>query len=110
MFKYGDDLRQDNLVLQFFRIMDDMWMEKNMNMEMCLYKVMETGNKVGFIEFVDKSFVIGETHKWRGLMQGPFKEKCIYEYFKQDIYPRHFKDSLKEIQLQSVSGKKDFGF
>ena len=82
LFKYGDDLRQDNLVLQFFRIMDEYWMEKNMNMEMRLYKVMETGNKVGYIEFVDKSDVIATMHKWRGLVQGPFKEKCIYEYFK----------------------------
>lgn len=43
LFKYGDDLRQDNLVLQFFRIMDEMWLEKNMNMEMVRYKVLETG-------------------------------------------------------------------
>ena len=43
LFKYGDDLRQDNLVLQFFRIMDEMWMEQNMNMEMVRYKVLETG-------------------------------------------------------------------
>jgi hypothetical protein len=43
LFKYGDDLRQDNLVLQFFRIMDEMWMERNMNMEMVRYKVLETG-------------------------------------------------------------------
>ena len=66
MFKYGDDLRQDNLVLQFFRIMDEMWLEKNMNMEMVRYRVLETGFEVGFIEFVDQSEVITSMHKWRG--------------------------------------------
>lgn len=72
LFKYGDDLRQDNLVLQFFRIMDEMWMEKNMNMMMVRYKVMETGFQVGYIEFVDNSEVISTMHKWRGFWSGPF--------------------------------------
>ena len=62
--------------------MDEMWMEKNMNMEMVRYKVLETGNKVGYIEFVDNSEVIGSVHKWRGFIQGPFAEKSMYEYFK----------------------------
>lgn len=90
LFKYGDDLRQDNLVLQFFRIMDEMWMEKNMNMEMVRYKVLETGFEVGYIEFVDNSEVITSMHKWRGFMTGPFNERCMYEYFKQEIYPKLF--------------------
>ena len=87
MFKYGDDLRQDNLVLQFFGIMDEMWMDNLMNMEIERYKVMETGHEVGFIEFVDNSEVITAMHAWRGFISGPFKERCIYEYFKQVIYP-----------------------
>jgi hypothetical protein len=91
MFKYGDDLRQDNLVLQFFRIMDEMWMEKNMNMEMVRYKVLETGFQVGYIEFVDNSEVITSMHKWRGFMSGPFCERSMYEYFKQEIYPILYK-------------------
>ena len=91
LFKYGDDLRQDNLVLQFFRIMDEMWMEKNLNMEMVLYKVLETGFEMGFIEFVQNSDVIASMHKWRKWVIGPFKQKCIYEWFKQEVYPVHFK-------------------
>lgn len=100
MFKFGDDLRQDNLVLQFFRIMDEMWLEKGMNMEMVTYKVLETGDKIGFIEFVDKSEVITDIHKWRGIFQGPFKHKSIYEFFKQEIYPMHFKTQLNKLKDQ----------
>ena len=105
MFKYGDDLRQDNLVLQFFRIMDEMWMEKNENMEMVRYKVMETGFQVGFIEFVDHSEVIAGIHKWRGTYEGPFQKKCIYEFFKQEIYPKHFKDQLTLILKKEKDAK-----
>ena len=95
MFKYGDDLRQDNLVLQFFRIMDEMWMEQNMNMEMVVYKVLETGYEMGFIEFVDNSEVITSMHKWRGMWKGAFDEKCVYDYFKFHIYPMIFKNNLQ---------------
>jgi len=49
MFKYGDDLRQDNLVLQFFRLMDRLWMQNDLNLEMIAYNVIETGNMIGYI-------------------------------------------------------------
>lgn len=92
-------MRQDNLVLQFFRIMDEMWLEKNMNMEMVRYKVLETGYQVGYIEFVDNSEVITSMHKWRGFMKGPFEERSIYEYFKQEIYPTIYKQELEKLKL-----------
>jgi len=69
-------------------------MQQNMNMEMVRYKVLETGNKVGYIEFVLDSEVIATMHKWRGIIKGSFKEKSIYEYFKQEVYPLHFKENL----------------
>lgn len=81
-------------------------MEKNMNMEMVRYKVMETGDKVGYIEFVDNSEVIGSVHKWRGFLQGPFKERSIYEYFKQEIYPLHLKLNIKKIKEEQEKSKK----
>ena len=43
LFKCGDDLRQDNLTLQFFKIMDSLWQKDFRNMEMECYQVMETG-------------------------------------------------------------------
>lgn len=100
LFKYGDDLRQDNLVLQFFRIMDEMWMEKDRNMEIVRYKVLETGNEVGYIEFVDNSDVIASMHKWRGFWKGTFDERSIYEWFKQECYPEIFKLNYEDIADQ----------
>jgi len=43
-------------------------MEKDKNMEIVRYKVFETGNEVGFLEFVDDSETIGAMHKWRGIL------------------------------------------
>ena len=73
-------------------------MEKNMNMEMVRYKVLETGFRVGYIEFVDNSEVITSMHKWRGFMTGPFSERCMYEYFKQEIYPTLFKEEFQKLK------------
>lgn len=56
-------------------------------MEMVRYKVMETGFEMGYIEFVDNSEVIAAMHKWRSNLTGPFDEKCLYDYFKLEVYP-----------------------
>ena len=77
--------------------MDEMWMEKNNNMEMVVYKVLETGNEVGYIEFVDNSDVIASMHKWRGYYVGAFDERSVYDWFKQECYPKIFKANLKIV-------------
>lgn len=98
IFKLGDDLRQDYLVLQFYRIMDEMWMENDLNMEMMLYKVLETGWQIGFIEFVDNSKVISDIHKWRGWFSGSFETRSMYEYFKWKVYPKVFKENYDQVK------------
>ena len=75
MFKSGDDLRQDNLVLQFFKIMDRIWQSAGSDMSMVCYDVMESGFETGYIEFVDQATVITEMHKKNPKrMMGPFNE------------------------------------
>jgi phosphatidylinositol kinase/protein kinase (PI-3 family) len=39
MFKYGDDLRQDNLVIQLFKIMDRIWQDGDIKLDMVTYDV-----------------------------------------------------------------------
>jgi hypothetical protein len=65
MFKAGDDLRQDMLVLQMFRIMSKMWKQQGLDLQMSPYNVLSTGNRVGFVEIVPKSTTICRVHDVR---------------------------------------------
>ena len=63
MFKSGDDLRQDNLVLQFFKIMDKIWNRSDQDLSMVCYDVMESGFETGYIEFVANATTITDMHQ-----------------------------------------------
>lgn len=52
IFKDGDDLRQDMLTLQMFKIMDYYWRRSNLNLLMIPYGCISTGDELGFIEVV----------------------------------------------------------
>lgn len=58
LFKNGDDLRQDQLIIQIIRLMDKLL--KDVNLDMCLkpYNVLATSIKDGFVEFVQNSSTI----------------------------------------------------
>jgi len=74
MFKTGDDLKQDNLVLQFFKIMERYWRRANRDYSMICYDAMESAFETGYIEFVDGSVDLAGIHKakeWT-LAFGPF--------------------------------------
>ena len=53
MFKYGDDLKQDNLILQMFRVFDKLWRENGLDLKMNVYRTLATGPELGFLEIVD---------------------------------------------------------
>lgn len=85
MFKCGDDLRQDNLTLQFFKIMDGIWQKAQMRMEMVCYQVMESGFETGYIEFIDNATVITDMHVDEGNWQGPFKKTSVMNFFLKKV-------------------------
>lgn len=43
IFKVGDDIRQDILTLQLVRIMDKMWKNAGMDLRLCPYNCVATG-------------------------------------------------------------------
>lgn len=53
MFKYGDDLRQDQLVIQIITLMDNLLRKENLDLKLTPYKVLATGTDQGMIQFVN---------------------------------------------------------
>lgn len=58
MFKDGDDLRQDLLTLQMFRIMDSIWRREGLDLKMIPYGCVATGDEIGMLEIVTSSNTI----------------------------------------------------
>jgi len=96
IFKCGDDLRQDNLVLQFFKIMDRLWQSTDLDYQMVCYDVMESGFETGYIEFIDDATVITDMHKQENFIAGSFRRTSITNYFMDSIgTERHFTEARK---------------
>ncbi len=52
IFKNGDDLRQDQLVIQLFTLMDRLLRKENLDLKLSPYAVLATGSAEGMIQFV----------------------------------------------------------
>jgi len=99
MFKKGDDLRQDILTLQLFRIMHNLWFDNKIKVKMSLYNVICTGYYQGMLEIVKDSVTLAQVHKLYGgafasLTRKPLKNwmesNCINT---QDEYKNNFLES-----------------
>jgi phosphatidylinositol 3-kinase len=52
IFKSGDDLRQDQLVMQMINLMDSLLKKVNLDLKLLTYGILATGQKDGMMEFV----------------------------------------------------------
>ncbi|KAJ3023312.1 Phosphatidylinositol (PI) 3-kinase [Thoreauomyces humboldtii] len=52
IFKTGDDLRQDQLVVQIITLMDQLLRKENLDLKLTPYKVLATGSDHGMVQFV----------------------------------------------------------
>ncbi|CAI5442082.1 unnamed protein product [Caenorhabditis angaria] len=66
LFKNGDDLRQDMLVLQVLEVMDNIWKSKQLDCCLSPYPVLPMGTKIGIIGVVPNCATIFEIQRESG--------------------------------------------
>ncbi|XP_048481106.1 phosphatidylinositol 4-phosphate 3-kinase C2 domain-containing subunit alpha isoform X7 [Plutella xylostella] len=79
MFKIGDDLRQDSLVLQIIRVMDALWLRSGLDLRLVCFQAVPTAARQGMIEIVSEAETLRAIQTEWGLT-GSFKDKPIAEW------------------------------
>lgn len=115
MFKIGDDLRQDQLVIQIITLMDQLLKNENLNLKLTPYKILATSPNAGLIQFVpnetldsvlSKSYPEGPHESSSSAAangNGPVNGNGILSYLQ--LHSRIMQQQ-EEPEVESVLGKK----
>ncbi|OAA60539.1 phosphoinositide 3-kinase [Niveomyces insectorum RCEF 264] len=66
LFKMGDDLRQDQLVIQIITLMDQLLQKENLDLKLTPYKILATSNRMGLTQFVPSVSFQSLAAKYKG--------------------------------------------
>lgn len=66
IFKNGDDLRQDQLVIQLFTLMDRLLRKENLDLKLMPYRVLATGPVAGMVQFVESKTLQDISNEYGG--------------------------------------------
>uniref|UniRef100_A0A674AEX5 Phosphatidylinositol 4,5-bisphosphate 3-kinase catalytic subunit gamma isoform n=1 Tax=Salmo trutta TaxID=8032 RepID=A0A674AEX5_SALTR len=82
IFKDGDDLRQDMLILQILLIMESIWEEESLDLSLLPYGCISTGNKIGMIEIVRDATTIANIQQSVVGSTGAFKDEILNQWLR----------------------------
>lgn len=66
IFKTGDDLRQDQLVIQIISLMDRLLRKENLDLKLSPYRILATSAQAGAVQFIPSTSLAAASAKHRG--------------------------------------------
>ncbi|XP_070475348.1 phosphatidylinositol 3-kinase C2 domain-containing subunit gamma isoform X8 [Equus przewalskii] len=109
IFKAGDDLRQDMLVLQIIQVMDNIWLQEGLDMQMIIYRCLSTGKGQGLVQLVPDAVTLAKIHRRSGLI-GPLKENTIKKWFTRHNHLKMDYEKMLHAGLPELSGIQDLRY
>ncbi|XP_055837227.1 phosphatidylinositol 3-kinase catalytic subunit type 3 [Episyrphus balteatus] len=94
IFKHGDDLRQDQLILQMITLMDKLLRRENLDLKLTPYKVLATSSKHGFLQYID-SYTVADVLAKEGSIHNFFRKHNPCETAPYGITPETMDTYIK---------------
>uniref|UniRef100_A0A3Q2Z9Z5 phosphatidylinositol 3-kinase n=1 Tax=Kryptolebias marmoratus TaxID=37003 RepID=A0A3Q2Z9Z5_KRYMA len=101
IFKDGDDLRQDMLILQILLIMESIWETESLDLCLLPYGCISTGNRIGMIEIVKDATTIANIQQSVVGSTGAFKDEILHQWLRDKCVSE---DKAVERFLYSCGG------
>jgi phosphatidylinositol 3-kinase len=98
-FKVGDDLRQDQLVMQIITLMDQLLQKENLDLKLTPYRILATGSTAGAAQFIPSTSLSAASAKYKG---------SILAYLRannpDDSEPLGVRKETMDIYIKSCAG------
>ncbi|KAM3722127.1 Phosphatidylinositol 3-kinase catalytic subunit type [Dirofilaria immitis] len=98
IFKRGDDLRQDQLITQMIRLMDDLLRSDGLDLRLTPYSVLATSTSEGFVQFI-KAIPLREVISNWGTVQ-----ECLRSFRPSPNGPFGIETEVVENYVRSCAG------
>eukprot|EP01114_Cavostelium_apophysatum_P013074 TRINITY_DN3086_c0_g2_i3.p1 TRINITY_DN3086_c0_g2~~TRINITY_DN3086_c0_g2_i3.p1 ORF type:complete len:907 (-),score=190.32 TRINITY_DN3086_c0_g2_i3:425-3145(-) len=103
IYKAGDDLRQDILIIQMLSIMDKLWKEEGLDLAMTHYRIITTGHNTGLIEVVN-AFTIFSIQMAQGGATAAFSTKYLHNWLTQQNSTSRSIEKAADNFMKSLAG------
>lgn len=68
LFKVGDDLRQDQLVIQIIILMDRLLQKENLDLKLTPYRILATSSTAGAVQFIPSTSLSAASAKYKSIL------------------------------------------